>query len=307
MKKFDEISYRLFRQQLGKEIFKIEKYDKPHCVALSGGLDSSCILALYKKTCTNLRTYSIGLKDWNEFVGASLVARHFKVKHKNILVTKKQYEKVCKELIKKKGEPLQVPNEALLYMIAKQFSKDIKGKSGVFLSGEGGDELFGGYTSILDTVPYKEGNLIENHIERIVYDKPKWSLWTPGKQRKKYYNIFKNVLKGFEGNRYDKVQHLLLSLHFPALHQRLRSVELVNGIALHLPFTDKTWLQLYQILPKEFRVNKTFLRLIFSRVLPKEVLDAGKIGFPLPLDLKLWQNWNLEIWKTGKSKIDFWK
>lgn len=305
MKKFDETSYKLFRQQLGEEIFKIPQLDTPTCIALSGGLDSSCILALYKKTCRNLRTYSIGFKNSNEFDKASLVAKYFKVEHKNILITKKQYEKACREIIKKKKKPLQVPNEALLYLIAKQFSKDIHGKKGWFFSGEGIDELYGGYTNILDTVPYKKGDLIRNYMRRIAYDDIE--LCATKKEQKKYYDIFRNILKGFKGNNYDKVQHLLLSTHFPALHQRLRSVELVKGICLYLPFIkERAWLQLYQVLPKEFRVNKTFLRIIFARVLPKEVLDAEKIGFSLPLILGLWQEWNLDIWKKGKSNIDFW-
>lgn len=302
---FDETSYRLYRQEFGKDNFRKEKEETPACIALSGGIDSCAILAMAKHQYEDIRSYSIGFDDSNEFVMAEAAASYLKVNHKSLLVTREEYMEKSKEIIQKKGYPLQVPNETLLYMIAEQFKEDTGG--GDFLSGEGGDELFGGYTNVLETIPNKRGDLIENYLYRLCYDKG-LMIQTGDKKYKEFYKSCEECLKTCESeDKFDQIQHLLLNRHFPALWQRLKTVELVDGVRLVLPFTQYAWYNLHKVLPKEFKTNKTFLRLIFRGVLPNKVLDGKKIGFPLPIHLKKWQDWNVQVFKNGESKINFWK
>ena len=301
--KFDEKSYKMFRQQLGKEIFKIPipYKGKELALSLSGGIDSSVLCAIYSKQ-RSLRTYSIGFKDMNEFEIADKVAKRFNTIHKNIYVSRNEYLSVCKELIKLKREPLQNTNEPLLYLIAKRFKKDICNKKGVLLSGEGADELFGGYTQILNTVPNMQGKLIDNYLDRIIYD---GDIWKNLKGKSKYIKIFKD---NEVGNRnYDKVQNWLKRLHYPALLQRLRSINYVKDIEMDVPYANTMFVMLSEALPRTMRVNKTFLRICFGEILPNEVLEQEKIGFASPIKFNEWQEWNLEYWKKGESKINFWR
>lgn len=303
--KFDEISFRLFRSQLGKEIFEVPRpfKGKEVCVALSGGLDSSIIALIYKKQIPNLRSYTIGIGKNNEFDKAKKVAKHLGLDHLTIAVSRKRYMEVSKKLIKLKKEPLQVPNETLLYLLAKQFKKDIGNKKGIVLSGEGADELFGGYTNILENVPIQDYDLVENYMDRIVYNKELWQEILDIKWGK-YLNIFGE--NDIEGTKFDRIQNWLLRLHFPALLQRLRSINLVKEIEFNTPFSNSDWIYLSQALPVEMRTNKTFLRVTFGRMLP-DCCFGEKIGFTLPINLNKWQDWNLDIWNTGKSKVNFWK
>lgn len=305
--KFDKTSYHLFRQQLGKEIFKIPipYKEKELALCLSGGIDSSVICAIYSKQRPDLRTYSIGFKEMNEVKQSTEVAKKFKTKHTNMIISKKEYTDACKELTKlKKKYPIQTPSEPLVYLVAKRFKKDIKKKEGVLLLGESGDELFGGYTGILNTIPHARGDLLNNYLDRIVYNKIIWKRLKK-KEKEKYKKIFKeNDIKGIN---YDRIQNWLKKLHLPALIQRLRSVNYVKGITLELPFSEPSWVILSEALPKTMRVNKTFFRICFGELLPRETMEQEKIAFELPIDTVKWLEWSLEAYEKGKSNINFWK
>ncbi len=302
MKSCQEQSYRLFRQQLGKEVFdlRIPYRDKELGLMLSGGIDSSVLCIIYSKQ-RKLRTYTIGFKDVNEFKLSSKVANKVRTIHTNITITKKDYLTACKELIELKGQELQVPNETFIYLIAKQFKMDIGYKNGILLSGEGADELFGGYTQILNTVPSMPGNLLDNYLSRIIYDK---KLWLNTNQNR-FKHIFNSV--DIKGSNYDKIQNWLLKLHYPALLQRARSVNFVKGITVKFPYSNRFLVHFANVLPKTMRVNKTFLRICFGELLPNEVLNQEKIGFALPINLNKWQSWNIEFVRNRKSDINFWK
>lgn len=297
--------YKLFRQKIGKEVYKTEPYYKGEvALTMSGGIDSCILCAVFSKQYPKLRTYSIGFIDSNEFKLAEEVAKIFKTNHKSIVVTRKEYVKFAKELIKKKKLPVQVPNEVLLYMTAHRFSFDIKGKKGTLLMGEGGDEFYGGYTNIMNSVPIMKGDLLTNYLDRIVYDIELWFRLSE-KERRKYKAIFKK--HDIKGSNYDRVQNWIKCLHYPALMQRARSINLVKGITVDLPYKNPMLAAFAEALPRTMRVNKTFLRVCYGELFPREVLEQEKIGFGLPINLMKWQEWCWEVHKNGDSKINFWK
>lgn len=121
--------------------------DVPVGAYLSGGLDSSLLVALMSKiTNKKIKTFSIGFKEdgFNEFQYAREVAELYQTEHKEILLDSQNYIDLLAEVIKFKDEPLSVPNEVALHVLSKELKKDIT----VVLSGEGADELFGGYGRI---------------------------------------------------------------------------------------------------------------------------------------------------------------
>ena len=123
--------------------------DVPFGAFLSGGLDSSIIVSEMSKLNKNkIRTYNIGFKEdkFNEFIYATEVSNLFKTKHTQILMDENEYFSSMPEIIKYKDGPLSVPNEIAIHRLSKELKKNIS----VVLSGEGADELFGGYGRILD-------------------------------------------------------------------------------------------------------------------------------------------------------------
>lgn len=121
--------------------------DVPFGAFLSGGVDSSVITALMAKNSSEqINTFTIGFKEegFNEFEYANLVAKQYNTNHKEIILSGKDYISTMESLIEYKDAPLSVPNEVPLYLMSKELKKYIT----VVLSGEGADEIFGGYGRI---------------------------------------------------------------------------------------------------------------------------------------------------------------
>jgi len=117
--------------------------DVPLGVLLSGGIDSSCVVALMKELKTSkVNTFSIGFDDsqFNELPFAKVVADKFDTNHHQDYVTPNAMD-VLPELIDRYGEPFGDSSALPTYYACKAASKGVK----VALNGDGGDEVFGGY------------------------------------------------------------------------------------------------------------------------------------------------------------------
>lgn len=121
--------------------------DVPVGSYLSGGLDSSALVAtMATKHSKPIKTFTIGFqeKGFNEFGYARQVAEYCQTDHKEIVLDADEYLSDLLKMIRIKDAPLAVPNEIALHKLSKILKQDIT----VVLSGEGADELFGGYGRI---------------------------------------------------------------------------------------------------------------------------------------------------------------
>lgn len=123
----------------------------------SGGLDSSLVTALVAgKDPQQLNTYSVGFDDpaFDESPYANIVARRFETRHHRLFVDEEDYARDLPLAIWHHDEPLNHPHSVHLLRL----SRLAKEKVTVVLTGEGSDELFGGYTryrlpALLDRLP----------------------------------------------------------------------------------------------------------------------------------------------------------
>jgi asparagine synthase (glutamine-hydrolysing) len=122
----------------------------PLGVFLSGGLDSSAILAQMSKVAggERIKTFSVGYEasdakeeEANEFEYARLAANAFAAEHHEYRLTAKEFEDSAPDLVWHLDEPLADPSAIPLYFISKLAREHIT----VVLSGEGADEILGGY------------------------------------------------------------------------------------------------------------------------------------------------------------------
>ena len=121
--------------------------DVPVGSFLSGGLDSSILVQIMTQQHTQpIKTFTIGFPEsgFNEFEYAEEVARHCNTDHKQITLNSEQYIDAMHTMLKIKDAPLSVPNEIAVHKLSKELKKDMS----VGLSGEGAEELFGGYGRI---------------------------------------------------------------------------------------------------------------------------------------------------------------
>ncbi|MDO8537769.1 MAG: asparagine synthase (glutamine-hydrolyzing) [archaeon] len=149
-------------EQTQKELLEMLDYiteihllsDVPLGVFLSGGVDSSAIVALMKKQVDSpIKTFSIGFKEdpVNEFNYAKKVSEFFETEHHEFLEDEKSIS-VLPEIIYHLDEPIADAVVVSKYLLSKHTQKHVT----VVLTGEGGDEIFGGY------VHYKSLNTLNN-------------------------------------------------------------------------------------------------------------------------------------------------
>jgi asparagine synthase (glutamine-hydrolysing) len=132
--------------------------DVPIGAFLSGGLDSSLVVAMMCRVSTgNVKTFSIGFteKSHNELPYAKIVADYFGTEHKEFIVNPAE-KNIINELAIQFDEPFADSSLIPTYYVSKMTRDHVT----VALSGDGGDELFGGYSTYLATL----GNLYANRV-----------------------------------------------------------------------------------------------------------------------------------------------
>jgi asparagine synthase (glutamine-hydrolysing) len=117
--------------------------DVPFGAYLSGGLDSSTIVALMTRHNTKVKTFSVGFTEdaYSELEYAGEVARHFGTDHHELVVDSTDLIQHLPKLVGYRDAPVTEPSDIPIYMLSKEASKSVK----MVLTGEGSDEVLGGY------------------------------------------------------------------------------------------------------------------------------------------------------------------
>jgi len=118
--------------------------DVPLGVFLSGGLDSSAIAALMKRQSDGaVKTFSVGYQEsaYSELSYARQVAGAIGSDHHEVVVSMADFFNALPKLVWHEDEPITWPSSICLYFVSKLASEQVK----VVLTGEGSDEMFGGY------------------------------------------------------------------------------------------------------------------------------------------------------------------
>ena len=137
--------------------------DVPIGTFLSGGVDSSIVsLCLAKNQSTPIDTFSIGFenKAFDETVKSNLVSKLINSKHHRFIIDNKSIENDINKVLLNFDEPFADSSALPTYMVSKLTSRHVK----VALTGDGGDEVFGGYNK------YYMGKLNKNYTNIV----PKW-------------------------------------------------------------------------------------------------------------------------------------
>jgi len=310
---FDEDKLaKSFEQEITKSIKYRLISDVPLGTYLSGGLDSSLITAITAKSKNEiLNTYTIGFSELNEFKYSRMIAKQYDTSHHEILMKKQDYIDNWERLIGFKDAPLGVPNEIPLAVM----SKKLKEKITVVLSGEGADELMGGYGRIFRT-PFDFENEDHNlsfyeyfidkyeYVSREMRDK----FITTSKE---YRNEFDHKIKSEFSTKTNEenIFRFFHKYHVKGLLQRVDMTTMQTSVEARVPFLDHNLIEfVYAKIPynlklkwksekaknearkissQEYSENldtpKYLLRKIAFNHLPEEIINRKKVGFPVPL------------------------
>lgn len=287
---------------------------------LSGGVDSS-IVAYELSKLNKIKTFTIGFDDkrYSEDISARKLADEIGVSNEVKIVSAEEYFNNIGKVQYHLDEPLANPSANLLYFLSKTASDKVK----VVLSGEGADEMFGGYNVYKEPLAIKKYQIIPLFIRKLISNlatnlpnfKGKNFLIRGSKPIEERYlgnsNIFTDnekvaVLKNkyslsnpykVAKKYYDKVANLddITKMQFLDIHMwmvqeillKADKMSMANSLELRVPFLDVEIFKLARTIPAKFKVSsentKLALRLATSKKINKESSNRIKMAFPLPL------------------------
>ncbi len=173
----DEVKSRLF-ELLDSSVQRRMISDVPLGCFLSGGIDSSIISALAARHTTRLKTFSIGFKDapfYDETHFARLVAQMHHTDHTMFRISNNDLYEVLHDVLNYLDEPFADSSALNVFILSRMTRKEVT----VALSGDGGDELFAGYS--------------KHRAEWIMRHKPLW---------RTAMKLLHPILKKFSGSRH---------------------------------------------------------------------------------------------------------
>ena len=257
-------------------------------VLLSGGLDSSLIVALAKDRFPNLKTYSIGFEDdeeekGSEFFYSDQVVKKFKTNHKKFIIDNKSVLSKLPKAFKAMSEPMVAQDAVAFYMLSEIVIEDVK----VILSGQGADEGFAGYFWYKKM--YQESNN-HNNFSKHYLDRS-------NKEIKEFLNIkfekdFTSAMIEEKFNSINSGSLIGNVLNFDITTlvvddpvKRVDNMTMAWGLEARVPFLDHKLIEASsKIHPKLHlkRDGKNILKSICDNLLPNDVISRKKGYFPMP-------------------------
>lgn len=270
--------------------------DVPVGSITSGGLDSSLISAIAASRNPNLHLFNVDVKGKSEARYAELLANSI-----GCPLTKAKFDGAdFKELyefgIQTLSYPLVHPNSLALLRLAEQ-ANELGFK--VLLSGEGADELFGGYSnaellSKFMSLPIPlmkcKPKLKEALGQLVGFDVKAFFQISPGQNN--FLPVEDSITSVFEEyfeyyNQYYRAKEAAYSAFLATQQEfytrpillRADRVFMAHSIELRNPFFDQDLIQEVLLTPPKIRQSKFILRSIAKRYIPKEIINRAKFGF----------------------------
>ena len=302
---------------------------------LSSGIDSSYIVSLAKPN----KTYTVGydITKYDEISYAEDLTNKLGINNTSKKISKEEYFDIIPKIMYHLDEPLADPAAVSLYFVAELARKDVK----VVLSGEGADELFGGYnyyrieidtqkyrkipfwirkviSKIASLLPSKKGinflvrngqTLEEGYIgvTKIFTEKETKKIINYKNKSRTNKQITHNIFKENEkSSNISKMQAIDISFWLEKdILQKADKMTMANSIEGRVPFTDIEVYKLARTIEDKYKVNKkntkVALREAAKKDIPNESYKKKKLGFPVPL-----REWIKEekIYKEIKEKFN---
>jgi asparagine synthase (glutamine-hydrolysing) len=265
--------------------------DVPVGVLLSGGLDSSLLVGLLAEAgVKDLRTFSIGFEDvpeeaGSEFEYSDAVAARFGTQHKKYRIPNAEVLPRLPEAVANMAEPMVGQDAVAFYLLAERVSKDVK----VVQSGQGADEVFGGYFWY-PQMDADRGTDLER-FSRHYFDRSHHEFLegvNPAYRGEDHTSklVAEQLGLGDADTFIDRVLRFdVTTLIVDDPVKRVDNMTMAWGLEARVPFLDHELVELAARMPPELKLNsggKHVLKRIARGLIPDSVIDRPKGYFPMP-------------------------
>ena len=298
--------------------------DAPLGAFLSGGIDSSVIVALMSRHHARVKTFSVGFgeRPYSELPYAAEVARHLATDHHELVVSHADVTAKLEGLVAMRDAPVSEPSDIPIYLLAREAARSVK----TVLSGEGGDELLAGYPKhaaerfaqhfqrlprglrhgliepLVRALPYRWRRVktavtslnIDDARERYV----RWFGALSERQLDELAVLPRAARRPLAAPPFDadpRGSALRRILYFDQtswlpdnLLERADRMTMAASIEARVPFLDHELADFVSSLPDRYRIrgltSKWILRASAKRWLPQRILDRPKVGFRVPVN-----------------------
>ncbi|MCF8069854.1 MAG: N-acetylglutaminylglutamine amidotransferase [Desulfobacterales bacterium] len=264
--------------------------DVPVGVLLSGGLDSSLVVGLLAETGQkNINTFSIGFESINgeegdEFEYSNCIADHFDTVHHRISAGSQLVLSNLDDCVRAMAEPMVSHDCIGFYLLSRDVAKFVK----VVQSGQGADEVFGGYHWY---PPLMDSRNIIKDYRNIFFDRTPLEYTRTVHPRfihddDSYNFIHSHFSKIESANAVDKALHVdttVMLIDDPV--KRVDNMTMAFGLEARVPFLDHELVEFAARIPAEFKINnggKFILKEAARDIIPSKAIDRPKGYFPVP-------------------------
>ncbi len=297
--------------------------DVPLGAFLSGGIDSALIVGAIRKVhpTGELKTFTIGSKEINEFAEAREQSDALKTTHTEIVLDPDEYFSELPKIAWYFDEPVADPSAVALYFLAREAHKHVK----VVLSGEGSDELFGGYGIYRESYSFAKFDHVPWFIRkpmlflaRIIPVKSMWGInflrryekpideryignayiFSPAEAKslwrgKPYEKLDLKPLYAKASRWSDSTQMQYVDMHTWLVGDILAKADkmsMAHSLEVRVPFLDREVAAFAGTIPDRLKYKsgtvhdaKYLLRRAAKEFVPPTTQKRKKLGFPIPL------------------------
>jgi len=287
---------------------------------LSGGVDSGYLTALFKQH-NGKKTFTVGFEreGYNEIEHAKGLSDELGIENISQIISPEEYWESLSKIQYHMDEPLADPAAVAFYFACKEASRHVK----IALSGEGPDEIFGGYNIYKEPLSLRFYTWLPLPLRKWLASMAK-KLPSKIKGRNFLIRGAKTVEERFIGNAYifspeerdkllkyptiqnpiditrpyyNQVKHEndITKMQFLDIHLWLTEdillqadkMSMAHGLKVRVPLLDRDVFRVASCLPVKHRVNKNETKIAFRKAaakhLPNQVATRKKLGFPVPI------------------------
>jgi asparagine synthase (glutamine-hydrolysing) len=267
--------------------------DVPVGVLLSGGLDSSLVVALLAEHGPPRQTtFSIGFdthggERGDEFVYSDLMAERFATDHHKIHIDTERLGPALMEAIGAMSEPMVSHDVVAFYLLSQEVARHVK----VVQSGQGADEVFAGYSWYPPLAELPRDHVLDGY-QRAFFDRSHAELNAALQPR---WRLDDDVSRAFAAEHFDRpgadtavdaalrLDSQVMLVDDPV--KRVDNMTMAAGLEARVPFLDADLVELAAACPPALKLadgGKGVLKRASRGVVPDEIIDRTKGYFPVP-------------------------